>query len=95
MAAGVAGLLRDKTRPPGKAPLAPEIADRLVALRLAEPPGETTHGTSRAMAATIGVAASTVQKLWRAYGLGPHRIRTFKLSNDPHFAAKVRDVVGL
>ena len=95
MAAGVAGLLRDKTRPPGKPPLTPEIADRLVALTLAEPPGEVTHWTSRAMAAIIGIAASTVQKVWRAYGLAPHRIRTFKLSNDPQFAAKVRDVVGL
>lgn len=51
--------------------------------------------TSRAMAATIGVAASTVQKVWRAHGLAPHRVRIFKLSNDPQFAAKVRDVVGL
>ena len=68
---------------------------RLVERTLAAPPGETTHWTSRAMAAVTGLAISTVQKIWRAHGLEPHRLRTFKLSRDPEFAAKVRDVVGL
>ena len=67
----------------------------LVERTLAEPPGETTHWTSRAMAAASGLAISTVQKIWRAHGLQPHRLRSFKLSRDPEFAAKVRDVVGL
>jgi hypothetical protein len=61
----------------------------------AEPPGETTHWTSRAMAAATGLAISTVQKIWRSHGLQPHRLRSFKLSRDPEFAAKVRNVVGL
>ena len=43
----------------------------------------------------MGLAISTVQKIWRAHGLAPHRLRTFKLNRDPHFAAKLRDVVGL
>jgi hypothetical protein len=47
------------------------------------------------MAAVTGLAISTVQKIWRAHGLQPHRLRSFKLSRDPEFAAKVRDVVGL
>ena len=47
------------------------------------------------MAAASGLAVSTVQKIWRAHGLQPHRLRSFKLSRDPEFAAKVRDVVGL
>jgi hypothetical protein len=47
------------------------------------------------MASAMGLAISTVQKIWRAHGLAPHRLRTFKLSRDPQFAAKVRDVVGL
>lgn len=89
---GVDGLLRDKTRP---SPFGPEVAGRIVALTLAEPPGETTHWTGRAMAKAAGVSLSYVQRVWRSHGLQPHRIRSFKLSNDPQFAAKVRDIVGL
>ena len=88
-------LAADKTRRPGKAPVPKEAVAALVERTLAEPPGETTHGTSRAMAAATGLAISTVQKIWRAHGLQPHRLRSFKLSRDPEFAAKVRDVVGL
>jgi transposase len=92
---GVEGLLRDKTRPSRVAPFGPEVGERIVALTLAEPPGETTHWTGRAMAKAAGVSLSYVQRTWRSHGLQPHRIRTFKLSNDPQFAAKVRDIVGL
>jgi len=92
---GVDGLLRDKTRPSRVKPFGPEVAERIVALTLAEPPGETTHWTGRAMAKVTGVSLSYVQRVWRSHGLQPHRIRTFKLSNDPEFAAKVRDIVGL
>ena len=95
MEAGVDGLLRDKTRKPGKAPVPDPVVAQLIARTLGEPPGETTHWTSRAMAGVMGLAVSTVQKIWRAHGLQPHRLRAFKLSRDPHFAAKVRDVVGL
>jgi transposase len=94
-AEGVEGLLRDKTRPSRIAPFGPEVGEGIVALTLAEPPGETTHWTGRAMAKATGVSLSYVQRIWRAHGLQPHRIRTFKLSNDPAFAAKVRDIVGL
>src|SRR3954465_4770279 len=92
---GAEGLLRDKTRPSRVAPFGPEVGERIVALTLAEPPGETTHWTGRAMAKAAGVSLSYVQRIWRSHGLQPHRIRTFKLSNDPAFAAKVRDIVGL
>jgi transposase len=95
MEEGVEGLLRDKTRPSRVRPLGPDVAERVVALTLAEPPGETTHWTGRAMARAAGISLSSVQRIWRAHGLAPHRIRTFKLSNDPQFAAKVRDIVGL
>ena len=95
MAAGVEGLLRDKTRKPGKAPVPDPVVGCLIARTLGAPPGETTHWTSRAMAEAMGLAISTVQKIWRAHGLAPHRLRVFKLSRDPQFAVKVRDVVGL
>ena len=95
MEEGVDGLLRDKTRPARIAPLAPEVADRVVALTLGDPPGETTHWTAEAMARLVGVSVSSVQRIWRSHGLQPHRTRHFKLSNDPKFAAKVRDIVGL
>ena len=95
MEAGVDGLLRDKTRKPGKAPIPGPIAARLIERTLGKLPGETTHWTSRAMAKVAGLAISTVQKIWRAHGLAPHRLRTFKLSRDPQFASKIRDGVGL
>jgi transposase len=92
---GLEGLLRDKTRPPGTPRLPDDVADRVVTLTLGDPPGETTHWTRRLMAKVAGVGLTSVQRIWRAHGLAPHRIRTFKLSNDPKFAAKVRDIVGL
>jgi transposase len=95
MVAGVEGLLRDKTRPSRIPPLGPEIAERVVTLTLGPPPGETTHWTASAMAASVDISPSSVQRIWRAHGLQPHRMRQFKLSNDPQFAAKLRDIVGL
>jgi transposase len=95
MQAGVDGLLRDKTRPPRIPPLAPEVAERVVALTLGDPPGETTHWTAAAMAKASGISASAVRRIRRSHGLQPHRVRRFKLSNDPQFTAKVRNIVGL
>jgi transposase len=95
MREGVVGLLRDKTRKPGLPPLPATLIDRVVALTLAEPPSEATHWTGRAMAAASGISLRSVQRIWAAHGLQPHRVRGFKLSQDPAFAAKLRDVVGL
>lgn len=95
MREGVEGLLRDKTRPPGTAPLGDRVAERVVALTLGDPPGERTHWTAAMMAAVSGISVSSVQRIWRAHGLQPHRMRQFKLSNDPQFAAKLKDIVGL
>ena len=95
MAEGVDGLLRDKTRPPGKQPIADDKTSTIVALTLKPPPHEATHWTARAMAKVAGLAVSTVQKIWKMHGLAPHRWRQFKLSNDPAFAEKLHDVVGL
>jgi len=95
MAEGVDGLLHEATRPAGKPPLTAAVIERVVEMTLAEPPGERTHWTGRAMAKAAGVSHRSVQRIWAAHGLKPHRVRTFKLSNDPKFAAKVQDVVGL
>lgn len=92
---GLDGLLRDKTRPPGKPPLPPATIARVLSLTCSEPPGAATHWTGRAMARAVGVSLRTVQRIWQAHRLQPHRIRTFKRSNDPAFAEKVEAIVGL
>lgn len=92
---GVEGLLRDKTRPSRIVRLGPEVGERVVAVTLADPPGETTHWTADMMATAAGISASAVRRIWKAHGHAPHRWRQFKLSNDPKFVDKLRDVVGL
>jgi transposase len=92
---GVAGLLRDKTRPPGTPPLPRATVERVVDLTREPPPGGATHWTGRAMAKAVGISLSAVQGIWKAHGLVPHRVRTFKLSKDPAFIPKLRDIVGL
>ena len=95
MMAGVNGLLRDKTRPSRKPPLAPELVARVVEMTLVKPPDATTHWTGRAMAKAAGISHRSVQRIWATHGLKPHRVKNFKLSNDLKFAAKLQDVVGL
>ena len=92
---GIAGLLRDKTRPSRVRPLGQEVIDRVVALTATEPPHAATHWTGAAMAKATGISVSSVQRIWKAHGLAPHRMRQFKLSNDPEFVPKLRDIVGL
>jgi len=82
MRAGIAGLLRNKTRPSRIPPLPISVHERTVALTLGNPPGETTHWTAAMMAKAVGVSVSSVQRIWRAHGLQPHRMRQFKLSHD-------------
>jgi transposase len=95
MTDGVAGLLRDKTRPSRIPPLGTAVEQHVVACTLTDPPGETTHWTAGAMAKATGISVSSVQRIWRKHGLQPHRTRQFKLSNDPQFAAKLHEIVGL
>ena len=95
MQAGYDGLLRDKTRPSRIPPLGSDIAERVVALTRTDPPVEATHWTASMMAKAVGISASSVQRIWHAHGLQPHRVQQFKLSNDPKFIDKLRDVVGL
>ena len=93
--AGVDGLLRDKTRKPGKPPIPAESVARVVALTCGAPPGEATHWTGRAMAKAAGISLRSVQRIWEAHRLQPHRVRSFKRSRDPKFAEKLVDIVGL
>ncbi len=95
MQEGVDGLLHDKTRKPGKAPLPAATVQRVIDLVLGPPPGETTHWTGRMLAKAAGVSLRSAQRILEAHQLAPHRIHTFKLSKDPWFAEKLRDVVGL
>src|SRR3989442_11114106 len=90
MAEGVEGLLHDSTRPSSKPPLSPAAVERLVEMTLAEPPGETTHWTRRVMAQAAGVSHRSVQRIWAAHRLKPHRVKTFKLSNDPKFPPRCK-----
>jgi transposase len=94
--AGVDGLLRDRTRPSRIPALAEAKVAEVIRRTLEEPPpDEATHWTVRAMARASGVSPAKVHQIWQAAGLAPHRVRRFKLSTDPAFAAKVEDVVGL
>jgi hypothetical protein len=96
MSEGVDGLLHDKTRPARIPPLPKAVVEGVVMRTLEEAaPDAMTHWTAPAMAATSGLSVSSVQRIWRAHGLRPHQVRSFKLSTDPKFAAKVEDIVGL
>jgi transposase len=92
---GIEGLTRDKTRPSRIPPLPAETVDRVVALTNQAPPHAATHWSAPAMAKTVGISPSSVRRIWAGQGLQPHRVRTFKISNDPKFADKLKDVVGL
>jgi hypothetical protein len=95
MQEGYDGLLRDKTRPSRIAPLGSQIAARVVALTRTDPPAEITYWTAALMAKAVGIGASSIQRIWRAHGLQPHRVQRFKLSNNQSSIDKLRDVVGL
>src|SRR6478752_9330822 len=72
-----------------------EAVERLIALTLEEAPANATHWSTRRMARRTGMSQTAVSRIWRAFGLRPHQTDTFKLSSDPAFVEKVRDVVGL
>src|SRR4249920_2085286 len=95
VAEGVEGLLRDKTRPSRKKPLAAEVKLKVLARTANETPANATHWSTRSMAKAAGISHTSVQRIWAEAGLKPHLIGKFKLSNDPKFEDKVSDVVGL
>jgi transposase len=87
--------LRDEPRPGTPRTIDDERIEAIITRTLESQPDDATHWSSRGMARDSGLSVSTVQRIWRAFGLKPHRQETFKLSTDPDFVTKVRDVVGL
>ncbi len=91
---GVDGLL-DEPRPGRPRTIADERVEEVIVKTLEATPKDATHWSTRSMAAEVGLTRSAVHRIWRAFGLAPHRQETCKLSTDPQFIEKVRDVVGL
>jgi len=87
--------LRDEPRTEAPRTIGDARIEAVIVSTLESLPKDATHWSSRGMAKESGLSVSSVQRIWRAFGLQPHRIETFKLSTDPDFVAKVRDVVGL
>jgi transposase len=87
--------LSDEPRPGRPRVITDDRVERVIVKTLEETPGKDTHWSTRSMAAATGMSQSAVSRIWRAFGLKPHAIETWKLSTDPQFIDKVRDVVGL
>jgi transposase len=94
-AAGRLAGLADEPRSGAPRRIGDEAIAALVARTLEATPAGATHWSRRSMARASGLSATTVGRVWRAFGLRPHRSETFKLSSDPEFVEKVRDIVGL
>jgi transposase len=95
MEEGVEGLKRDKTRPSRKPPLSAQTKLAVIKKTTTEKPAGATHWSAREMARAMGLSHRSIQRIWAEAGLKPHLARPFKLSNDPNFAAKVADIIGL
>jgi len=92
---GLAGLEKDAPRP-GRTPSIPKTTvDRVVQLTTLGKPYNATHWSTRMMAAESDISEASVRRIWRAHGLKPHLIRTFKISKDPNFAETVHGLIGL
>jgi transposase len=94
LAAGIDGLW-DEPRPGAPRTVTDDDVERVIVKTLEETPRDATHWSTRSMAASTGMSQSAVSRIWRAFGLKPHQVESFKLSPDPQFIEKVRDVVGL
>lgn len=91
---GIDGLF-DVPRPGAPRTIEDDDVDRVIKLTLEGTPKDSTHWSTRSMAARSGMTQSAVSRIWRAFGLKPHRVDTFKISSDPFFIEKTKDVVGL
>ncbi len=87
--------LHDEARPGAARTITDAHVEQVLTTTLEQEPADGTHWSTRRLAAQLGMSQSAVSRIWRAFGLQPHRVETFKLSRDPLFIDKVRDVVGL
>ncbi len=95
LAGGIAALEKDAPRS-GRTPTITERrVKRVVEMTLHSKPANATHWSTRTMARAAGISEASVRRIWRAHGLKPHQMRTFKLSRDPRFQEKLEDIVGL
>src|SRR6267378_7672064 len=95
VARGLPGIEKDAPRPGRKPQISAQRAQEIVVLTTREKPVDATHWSTRSMAQAAGISEASVRQIWKKHGLKPHLLRTFKLSNDPLFAEKVADIVGL
>jgi transposase len=87
--------LADEPRPGAARTITDEQVERVLVLTLETTPTDATHWSTRGLARQVGMSQSAISRIWRAFGLKPHLVDTFKRSTDPQFIEKVRDVVGL
>jgi transposase len=92
---GFAGIEQDGTRPGRKPKISAALVKRIVVMTTQQRPEGATHWSTRTLAEAVGVSATTVRRIWQAHGLKPHRVETFKVSNDKQFVEKLEDIVGL
>lgn len=92
---GIAGLVKDAPRSGRKPSVSRDMTSEILRLTTQEKPPGQTHWSTRTMEQATGVSRSTISRIWRLHNLKPHKIKTFKVSNDPRFEEKLRDVVGL
>ena len=92
---GVEGILKDLPRGMRKPTARSKVEGRIIRVTTQKKPESATHWSTRTLAEELGVTQSMIHRVWKANGLKPHLVKTFKVSNDPHFEEKLRDVVGL
>ena len=92
---GLAGLQRDASRPGRSPKITANFVRRVVNMTTREKPTHATHWSTRSMARAVGISEASVRRIWHSHGLKPHRVESFKISNDPEFADKLQDIVGL
>src|SRR6201993_5201932 len=95
LAGGIAALQKDAPRPGRTRTITDRRVKKVVEMTLHQKPANATHWSTRTMAAAAGISEASVRRIWRAHGLKPHQVRSFKLSRDPEFTEKLEDIVGL
>ena len=92
---GIRGLLKDAPRPGRTPSISSSVVEQVIVKTTQTAPANATHWSTRLMAREVGISEASVRRIWRAHGLKPHRVESFKISRDPNFAAKLEDIVGL